>query len=84
MTLKQELPARSSQRCISTVVVWSILAATGGTIIYWALAALTGIEASLIGIPVGLVVGQAMYYASGKRGGRSYQVLAVLLAFARI
>ena len=42
---------------------------------------LTGMEASLIGIPVGLAVGQAMYYASGKRGGRWFQVLAVFLAF---
>ena len=38
-------------------------------------------EASLIGIPIGLAVGQAMYYASGKRGGRGFQFLAVLLAF---
>ena len=43
--------------------------------------AMTSMEASLIGIPIGLAVGQTMYYASGKRGGRGFQFLAALLAF---
>jgi hypothetical protein len=51
---------------------------------YSAFALLTGMEMSLIGIPVGLAVGQAMYHASGKRGGRRFQVLAVFLAYVAL
>jgi hypothetical protein len=64
------------------VLGWGSLAAVGGAIIYSAFALVTGMETSLIGIPVGLAVGQAMYFASRKRGGRRFQVLAVFLAFA--
>ncbi|HXN47683.1 MAG TPA: hypothetical protein VN893_13645 [Bryobacteraceae bacterium] len=60
---------------------WSALAGFGGAVVYSLFTILTGAEASRIGIPVGLVVGQTMYYASGKRGGRWFQVLAVCLAF---
>lgn len=49
--------------------------------LYSAFTLLTGLEMSLIGIPIGLAVGQAMFLASGKRGGRWFQVLAVFLAF---
>jgi hypothetical protein len=48
---------------------------------YSAVTLLTGMEESLIGIPVGLAIGQAMYYASGKRGGRRFQILAIVLAY---
>ncbi|MBI2685528.1 MAG: hypothetical protein HYX27_04365 [Acidobacteria bacterium] len=63
------------------VLGWCVLAAIGGAIIYFAFTMLTGMETSLVGIPAGLAVGQTMFYASGKRGGRRYQVLAVFLAF---
>lgn len=63
------------------VLAWSSLAAIGGAIVYSLFTILTNMEASLIGIPIGLAVGQVMYYASGNRGGRGFQFLAVLLAF---
>jgi hypothetical protein len=49
--------------------------------IYSVFTVMTGLEASLIGIPVGLVIGHITYRGSGKRGGRWFQVLSVLLAF---
>src|ERR1051326_472164 len=61
------------------VLGWSILAVFGGAIVYSLFSMLTGMESSLIGIPVGLAVGQTMYYASSKHGGRWFQVLAVLM-----
>ena len=61
---------------------WSFLAVFGGAFIYLAFTILTGIEASFIGIPVGLAIGQTMFYASGKRGGRWFQALSVVFAFA--
>jgi hypothetical protein len=69
-------------RSIYYVVSWSVLGVVVGTIIYSAFSSITGAEGSLIGIPAGLAVGQCAYYASGKRGGRPYQVLAILLTVA--
>jgi hypothetical protein len=63
------------------VLAWSTLAAIGGALVYSAFTIFTGMEASLIGAPVGLGVGHIMYQASSKRGGRWFQVLAVFLAF---
>ena len=63
------------------VLGWSALAVFGGAIIYWVFNLLTGMEMSLIGVPVGLAIGQATLYASRKRGGRWFQVLAAVLAF---
>ena len=68
-------------RRLARVVGWSALAAGGGAIIYSLFTRFTGMEASLTGIPVGLAVGQYMHYASGRRGGRWFQVLAVLCSF---
>ncbi len=65
--------------CSSRIL--GIFAAIGGAVTYLAFTLLTGMETSLIGIPVGAGVGQAMYYASGKRGGLRFQALAVFLAF---
>lgn len=64
------------------ILGWSALAAVGGAAIYALFSNLTGMEPSLFGIPVGLGIGQSMYYASGKQGGRRFQILAVILAFA--
>ncbi|MGA2237193.1 MAG: hypothetical protein ABSG23_17165 [Terriglobales bacterium] len=74
--------APSSKRSVYRVLGWSVLGAVVGAIIYWAFSALTHAEASLIGIPAGIAVGQCVYYASGGRGGRRYQKLAILIAFA--
>ena len=82
MTSEATQQAQLSKRSAYYVVGWSVMAVVGGAIIYSAFAMFTGAEASLIGIAAGLAVGQCVYYASGKRGGRSYQLLAIFLAFA--
>ncbi len=64
------------------ILGWSAIATVGGAAIYALFLTLTGMEPSLFGIPVGLGIGQGMYYASGNRGGRRFQILAVILAFA--
>ena len=62
-------------------MLWSTLATIGGVVVYYAFNLITGLEVALIGIPVGLAIGNASYHASGKRGGRRFQVLAVVLAY---
>ena len=70
-----------SKRPVVQVLGWSTLAAVGGAVVYSAFTLLTGLEEALIGIPVGLAIGQATYYVSNKHGGRWFQVLAVVLAY---
>ena len=64
-------------------VLFGIGAAIAGCIIF-ALVGLTGYSFSLISILVGWMVGKAMRKGSGGRGGRKYQLVAVLLTYGAI
>jgi hypothetical protein len=55
-----------------------------GALLYYAVLALSGYEFGLIAIVVGLLVGRAVRWGSGGRGGRRYQVLAVALTYISI
>jgi hypothetical protein len=55
-----------------------------GAIIYYAVAEITGLELALVSILVGYLVGRAVRWASGGRGGRVYQVIAVVLTYLAI
>jgi len=71
----------SAKRSFLHALGWGTLAMLGGGLIYLVFATATGMEPSLVGIPAGLAVGQIVYWASGKKGGRRDQVQAVFLAF---
>jgi hypothetical protein len=55
-----------------------------GALLYYAVLALSGYEFGLIAIVVGLLVGRAVRWGSGGRGGRLYQSLAVVLTYLAI
>ncbi|HEY2589555.1 MAG TPA: hypothetical protein VGI81_27660 [Tepidisphaeraceae bacterium] len=55
-----------------------------GTLIWFAVRHITGYEIGLIAVVVGLIVGGAVRAGSGGRGGRGYQILAVLLTYFAI
>ena len=55
-----------------------------GALLYYAVLALSGYEFGLIAIVVGLLVGRAVRWGSGGRGGRRYQVIAVGLTYLAI
>jgi hypothetical protein len=55
-----------------------------GSILYYAVLKLTGYEIGLIAIVVGLIVGRAVRWGSGGRGGRGYQVMAVAITYIAI
>jgi hypothetical protein len=55
-----------------------------GALLYYAVLKLTGYEIGLIAIVVGLVVGRAVRWGSGGRGGRVYQVMAVAITYLAI
>jgi len=59
-------------------------AATVGSAIYFAVRAATGYEVGLISILVGFLVGKAVHWGCGGRGGWPYQTLAVLLTYLAI
>lgn len=60
------------------------VAATVGAGIYYAVLALTEYEFALVSILVGLMVGFAVSWGSGHRGGWAYQTLAVGLTYMAI
>jgi hypothetical protein len=63
---------------------FGLLAAALGTLVYWAIAELTGYEFSLIALLIGFAVGGAVRYGSRGRGGWRYQALAIFLTYTSI
>lgn len=59
-------------------------AAIGGSIAWFAVAKITGMEIGLLAIAVGYVVGHAVRRGSRSPGGRRYQALAMLLTYVSI
>lgn len=55
-----------------------------GALLYYAVLKLTGYEIGLIAIVVGLLVGRAVRWGSGGRGGLLYQVMAVAITYLAI
>lgn len=61
-----------------------LAAAVAGTLLYYAILAMTGYEFALIAIVVGIAVGRAVRWGSSGRGGWPYQTLAVVLTYLSI
>jgi hypothetical protein len=55
-----------------------------GALVWWAVAKFANIEAGLIAILLGWLVGKAVLRGSGHRGGLRYQILAVVLTYLGI
>jgi hypothetical protein len=60
------------------------LAAVGGSLLYFGVAAITGREFGLVAIVVGYMVGMAVRKGSRNRGGWAYQTLAIGLTYLAI
>ena len=60
------------------------IAAAVGAILYYAIMRITGLNIGLVAVVVGLMVGGAVKAGSGQRGGRFYQLLALLLTYTSI
>lgn len=61
-----------------------LVAAAIGAAVWYAVRVYTDSEWSLIAIGIALLVGGAIRYATGGRGGRAYQLLAVILTYVSI
>jgi Zn-dependent protease len=64
--------------------VYGTGAALVGSVVWYAVARLTGMEIGIIAIGIGLFVGRAVRKGSRARGGRGYQALAMILTYLSI
>lgn len=65
-------------------LVYGLGGMLAGAAIWYAVAKLANLEVGLIAILLGYLVGRAVFIGSGRRGGRRYQVLAVVLTYLGI
>jgi hypothetical protein len=61
--------------------LFGLAAAILGAILYYAVIAITDFEIGIVAIAIGYMVGWAIRKATANRGGRRYQVLAVVLTY---
>ena len=76
--------AGSTAARLARAISAGLVAALGGFLLYWAILAIANFELSLIAIVVGWMVGAAVRWGSGHRGGIAYQLVAVALTYASI
>lgn len=81
---EMELGQRSESKCFARAGLFGLLAAFAGAALWGGVIWLTGYELGLIAIVVGLMVGAAVKAGSGGRGGRRYQVMAVMLTYLSV
>ncbi len=82
--LVADAAAGSATGRLSRAAVFGLGGALAGAALYYAILAITGYEIGLVAIAVGWLVGRAVQLGSGHRGGRVYQVLAVVLTYLAI
>src|SRR5882724_4666958 len=73
-----------SVRVFGKSVLYGLGAAVAGTALYGIVLLATGAEFALLSILIGIMVGKAMMRGSGGRGGRKFQIAAVLLTYGSI
>jgi len=78
--IRAQVP-RDSHGAFVRALVFGIVGALVGLVLYVAFALSTGLIIGWISVAVGFIVGKAMQMGSGGVGGRRYQVAAVLLTY---
>ena len=61
--------------------LFGFVAALAGAALYYAVVAITNLEIGLVAIAIGYMVGYAIRKGAGGRGGRRFQVIALLLTY---
>lgn len=77
-----EVTARTGR--FARALLYGVAGMIGGAVIWYAIAKLANLEIGLIAILLGWMVGKGVFAGSGRRGGRRYQVLAVVLTYMGI
>jgi hypothetical protein len=81
---EQAVAATSGATGVIRALGAGIAAGVAGALLYYAVVALTGYQFGLIAIVVGLMVGGAVRWGSGGRGGPIFQAIAVVLTYFSI
>jgi hypothetical protein len=84
VALQADAVAGSATGRLSRAALFGLGGALAGAALYYAILAITGYEIGLVAIAVGWLVGRAVQLGSRHRGGRVYQVLAVVLTYLAI
>lgn len=82
--LRRQLTGGSRARRVLLSLAAGAVAAAAGSLLYYAILAITGYEFGLIAIAVGVAVGRAVHWGSEGRGGWAYQSLAIGLTYLSI
>ena len=82
--LRAELAAGTGLTRAVRAIGAGAVAMIAGSVLYWAILAMTGYEFGLIAIVVGVAVGKAVSWGSYGRGGWKYQTLAMVLTYLSI
>jgi hypothetical protein len=82
--VEQAVAATSGATGVVRALGAGIAAGVAGALLYYAVVALTGYQFGLIAIVVGLMVGGAVRWGSGGRGGPLFQAMAVVLTYFSI
>lgn len=67
-----------------TALLFGGVAGVAGAILYYAVIAITNFEIGIVAIAIGFMVGYAVRKGAGSRGGRRFQVLAVVLTYLAV
>jgi hypothetical protein len=73
-------PSRGSGPFVRACL-FGVGAAIAGAILYYAVIAITNFEIGIVAIAIGYMVGYAIRKGAGGRGGRRFQVVAVVLTY---
>ena len=82
MQVSTGITARTGR--VARAALYGIGGMLAGAAVWYAVAKLANLQVGLIAILLGWLVGKGVFAGSGKRGGRRYQVMAVLLTYMGI
>jgi hypothetical protein len=79
--LEMELAKRPGWDRFGAALLFGLGAAIAGAIVYYAVIALLSLEIGIVAILIGYMVGYSVRKGAGGRGGRRFQILAVVLTY---
>lgn len=80
-TLAQSIEIPRGVGPVVRAAFYGIAAAIAGALLYFAVMAITGFEIGLVAIAIGFMVGYAIRRGAAGKGGRRFQVLALVLTY---
>lgn len=82
--ISSQVKESKGARAFLRAAAFGVAAAVGGSIAWYAVAKITGMEIGLLAIAVGYAVGKAVRHGARGPGARRYQALAMLLTYLSI